>query len=178
MCLPKAAFSCWLVLLGGRGFTCHSTKPMPYSLCRWEVHACGWDFYIDFTHFSIMVPNGTRVFCKHGTGISISIVKCCKHMLSVEKNMCIWPRAFTWGVMSYKVMLLWREHPAAMSAVPLSTATSAVTKRSSTTQALLQCLPSAFPLKCCQKMLFVDRKMWIWSLAFHWERLCCKVMPG
>ena len=31
-------------------------------------------------------------------------------------------------------------------------------------------------VKCCQKMLFVDRKMCIWSLAFHWEALCCKVM--
>ena len=118
--------------------------------------------------------------------ISISTVKCCKHMLSVEKNMCIWPLAFTLGsdvlqghaamkgtsccnecgavehcyfrgdkakfsdkgiaVMSYKVMLLWREHPAAMSAVPVSTATSVVIKRSSVRQALLQRLPSAFPL--------------------------------
>ena len=33
-------------------------------------------------------------------------------------------------------------------------------------------------VKCCQKMLFVDRKMCVWSLAFQWEALCCKVMPG
>ena len=78
--------------------------------------------------------------------ISTFIVKCCKHLLSVEKNMRIWLLAFHWGVMSCKVMLFWSEHSAAMSAVPLSTVTSAVTKRSSRTQALLQCLPSAFPL--------------------------------
>ena len=60
----------------------------------------------------------------------------------------------------YKVMLIWREHPAAMSAVPLSTATSAVIKRNSVTQALLQRLPSAFPL---------------WSAAqicSLWKRIC------
>ena len=67
-------------------------------------------------------------------------------MLFVEKNMCIWPQGLHWGVISYKVMLIWREHSAAMSAVPLGTATSAVIKRSSGTQALLQCLPSAFPM--------------------------------
>ena len=127
-------------------------------------------------------------------------------MLSVEKNMCIWPLAFTLGsdvlqghaamkgtsccnecgaveycyfrgdkakfsdkgiaVMSYKVMLPWREHPAAMSAVPLSTATSEMIKRSSVRQALLQRLPSAFPLKCCTHMLSVDKNMCIWPLAF------------
>ena len=49
------------------------------------------------------------------------------------------------GIRLPYTMLIWEEHPAAMSAVPLGTATSAVIKRSSGTQALLQCLPSAFP---------------------------------
>ena len=86
MCLPKAALSRWLVLLGRRGFTWHSTKPMPYSLCRWEVHTWGWDFYIDFTYFSIMVPNGTRVFANmlQGSLWYVSLVKKCTRELGVE----------------------------------------------------------------------------------------------
>ena len=62
--------------------------------------------------------------------------------LSIVKR----PHRLHWGVMSYKVKLICREHSAAMSAVPLGTAISAVIKRSSGAQALLQCLPSAFPL--------------------------------
>ena len=77
--------------------------------------------------------------------VSVSIVKCCQKMLFVDRKMCIWSLAFHWEALCCKVVLLWREHPAAMSAVLLGTATSAVIKRSSGTQALLQCLPSAFP---------------------------------
>ena len=41
-----------------------------------------------------------------------------------------------------------------MSAVPLGTATSAVTRRNSVTQALLQCLPSAFHCEVPRKHVF------------------------
>ena len=59
-------------------------------------------------------------------------------------------------------MLIWREHHAAMSAVPLGTATRAVTRQNSVTQAFLQCLPSASPSEVLQKyMLPVDKKMYI-----------------
>ena len=77
--------------------------------------------------------------------ISVSMVKCCQKMLFVDRKMYIWSLAFHWEALCCKVMLIWEEHPAAMGAVPLGTATSAVRKRSSGTQALLQCLPSAFP---------------------------------
>ena len=108
--------------------------------------------------------------------VSVSIVKRCQKMLFVDRKMSIWSLAFHWEALCCKVMLIWREHSAAMSAVPLGTATSAVIKWSSGFAAVFAISVSI--VKCCQKMLFVDRKMSIWSLAFHWEALCCKVMPG
>ena len=107
--------------------------------------------------------------------VSVSIVKCCQKMLFIDRKMCIWSLAFHWEALSCKVMLLWREHPAAMSAVGYCDFRGDKTKFR--TQALLQCLLSAFPLwSAAKKMLFVDRKMCIWSLAFRWEAQCCKVM--
>ena len=139
-------------------------------------------------------------------------------------------------------MLLWREHPAGMSAVPLGTAISAVIKRSSGDTGfaavfavsvsivkenvhLIASVPlgsvvlqgraamkgtswcnecgaigycyfssdetkfrdtgfaaafavSVSMVKCCQNMLFVDRKMCVWSQVFQWEALCLQGHAG
>ena len=89
----------------------------------------------------------------------------------------IWSLAFHWGVMSCKVMVIWREHHAAMSDVPLGTATLAVTRRNSVTQVLPQCLPSGLHCEVPRKHVFWHgRHMRIWSLAFHWAVMSCKVM--
>ena len=169
-CLQKAAFSCWLGLTNSNHTTWPKTHTHTHIHTWWYMQRCKnwlqkgafscWLVLTNSNHTSCCNECGAIGYCYFSSdktkfrdtgfaavfAVSVSIVKCCQKMLFVDRKMRIWSLAFHWEALCCKVMLIWREHSAAVSAVPLGTATSAVRKRSSGTQALLQYLPSAFPL--------------------------------